>query len=573
MLLTDTRPPATAATVVEQLERLARNVPFGSAYRSAEDGTSLTYRQLHEQASAVAGGLSALVGRGDRVAVALPTSPAGTAVLFGVWMRAATAVVLPVPTGAGASAWNDTALRVVLDSGARVVVVPDGHAVAELTAFLAAGGAEVDVVCTDLLAGAPVAVELPDPEDLAVLQYTSGSTSAPRGVMISHRNIRANVDSIATEMRHRAGPGSGPSALVGWLPLSHDMGLVGVVSCLWSQSPGILMNPSTFVMNPLRWLRAISEHRATGTAAPNFAYQLCVDRARRQSIDDLDLSSLTFAVTGAEMPRRSTIDEFCATFGPRGFDRRAFVPSYGLAEATLLVSGRHGDDGAAVRVFARDSLVVGHRAREARPGENGVEVVSSGAPVSGVTVTIRDDRGASGADGVVGEIVVSGPGVSRGYWGAADPAADGFSESGGLHSFVTSDYGTVIGGEVYVLGRRDDVIVLDGRNLFPEDVERVVAAPIPGVRMARVAALPDPGGAGVVIVAECVRDAQARPSTEVGRDEVVAVVRNRVSGEFGVRTTAVALVRLGQLPLTRSGKVRRKECARLWAHDELKGWA
>jgi acyl-CoA synthetase (AMP-forming)/AMP-acid ligase II len=382
------------------------------------------------------------------------------------------------------------------------------------------------------------------PETPAYLQYTSGSTREPAGAVIPHRAIVA-----ACWQGSRAYAVDEGTTCAGWIPFFHDMGLIQLL-CLpvFAGGRSVFMAPAEFVHRPQRWLRQLHDYPAVFTAAPNFAFDLAADAADAAG-DDLDLSGVRVALNGSEPIRPRTVERFQEVFGPRGFRREAHCPSYGLAEATVYVASA-GPEGPRGAVFDRDALAQG-RAVEVTGGQ---EVVSVGRPVGQRVRIVRD--GLARPDGEVGEIWLHGPNVATGYWGRGDSAAFG-AKLDGLRGWLrTGDLGVVHRGDLYITGRIKDLIVVDGRNFHPQDIEAAAGEAHPAVRRDRVAAfgVTDVDGEGAVVVAEWARDADADGSDV---KEVTRAVLRAVSREHDLTLRSVRLVPSGGLPRTSSGKVAR----------------
>jgi len=313
-------------------------------------------------------------------------------------------------------------------------------------------------------------------ESIAFVQYTSGSTGAPKGVVLRHRQVIANQLSVEI--------GMGPvETVVGWLPIFHDMGLGNVLQTLCAGTSLVLMSPVSFLKRPARWLEAISHYRATTSGGPNFAYDLCTRRVTAGERARLDLASWKVAFCGAEPVREATYRRFTDAFEPHGFSRAAFYPCYGLAEATLFVTGHRRGTPPKSRGFQSSALDRGEVVEVADGGDRRV-LVSCGTPSPSEEIRIVDPDTHAPAAGI-GEIWVRGPGVASGYWGREDDEAGAFRArtAGGEGPFLrTGDLGFVHGGELFIAGRQKDVIILGGRNLFPQDLEATIEAAVPAVR-------------------------------------------------------------------------------------------
>jgi acyl-CoA synthetase (AMP-forming)/AMP-acid ligase II len=397
----------------------------------------------------------------------------------------------------------------------------------------------VEIVAIDGLLEEPAEDWRPaaaDSSALAFLQYTSGSTSTPKGVRISQENLLANQRAI-----QRAFGQSEESVVVGWLPLYHDMGLIGnVLQPIWCGGSCVLMSPLAFLQRPARWLEAVSRFRATTSGGPDFAYALCVRKVLPAECVGLDLSSWRVAFNGAEPVRAATLDAFAAAFAPAGFRRRAFYPCYGLAEATLFVSG--GDPDAPP--VLHNSLVGCGRAW---PGER-LAIVD---PETGKLVPAGEEA----------EVWVAGPSVADGYWGRPEETAHTFgarlAETGEGPFLRTGDLGRLgADGELFVTGRLKDLIVIRGRNLYPHDLERTAEESHPALRPGGAAAFSvEADGEERLVVAV---EVERRRETE--SREAAEAIRAAVLHEHEISPWEVVPIRAGTLPKTSSGKVRRLAC-------------
>ena len=388
------------------------------------------------------------------------------------------------------------------------------------------------------------------PEGLALVQFTSGSTGHPKGVMLTHKNLLANCAAIGQGLRL-----SPADVGVSWLPLCHDMGLIGAfLSCMCHQVPLVLTSPFEFVLDPLRWLWALSHFGGTISTAPNFGYALCT-RARRTEVDvsTLDLSRWRVAMCGAEPVSADTLHAFSAKYAAQGFDPHAIFPVYGLAEASLAVTFPERSSPLHVDTVDRNALSDARRAIVSPPGMPwSVSLVGLGQAVAGHRVRIVDDAGRVRADREVGEICVRGPSVTQGYLHDAE-ATDAIFSSGWLR---TGDLGYTTDGHLYVCGRKKDVIIFRGRKYYPQDLERV-AMDVEGVRKGNVVAFGqmDPGG-GSEQVTLVLETRSHGPQTQ----QLEERVRARVQECTGVPVARVVTLAPGELPKTPSGKVRRALC-------------
>ncbi|MFE7608621.1 SDR family NAD(P)-dependent oxidoreductase [Streptomyces celluloflavus] len=393
--------------------------------------------------------------------------------------------------------------------------------------------------------------------DLAFLQYTSGSTSRPKGVMVGHGNLVHNLRE-QNQRLFAAGPGD---HMVSWLPPYHDLGLIfGLLAPAFGGYPVTFMSPFAFLKRPLRWLRAISEHGATLSGAPNFAYDLCVSKASEADPETLDLSGWRLALNGAEPVRATTLDRFAETFAPAGFRREALYPAYGLAEATLVVSGGDRTARPVVRALAADALAA-HRAADAAPGEDARQVAGCGSSLHGQRIAIVGPTTRTALpEGRVGEIWVSGPSVAQGYWQRPEETEETFAgrTADGAGPFLrTGDLGFLDGTELHVTGRIKDVIIIAGRNHYPQDIERAVEDADPALRAGcGVAGARHIDGAERLLI---VHEVDGGPE-DLDTEGIMAALRAKVADEFGLPVHRIALTGRGRVPKTSSGKLQRAAC-------------
>lgn len=398
-------------------------------------------------------------------------------------------------------------------------------------------------------------------ERLALLQYTSGSTGQPKGVRVSHGNLLANQAMIRDGFGHDQN-----TVVAGWLPLFHDMGLIGnVLQPLFLGVPCYLMPPMAFIQKPVRWLQAIARYRATTSGAPNFAYDQCVQRIRPEQREGLDLSSWRVAYNGSEPVRAATLTRFIETYAPYGFTPQACYPCYGMAEATLFVAGGRCFEGAVSLTVDEEALV----ANRVVPSGEGRTLVSSGRETAGLIIVDPERLMPLGAD-LVGEIWIAGPHVAGGYHGKPELNARAFAahtEDGAGPYLRSGDLGFIHEGRLYVTGRLKDLIILKGRNHYPQDLEQTVCAAAPELRLGQAAAfaVEQEDEERLVLVVEV----KLRPQEAFDAEAVTAHMREALATHHGVRAHALALVPPGSVPLTSSGKVRRAECRRRWLAGQL----
>jgi acyl-CoA synthetase (AMP-forming)/AMP-acid ligase II len=397
-----------------------------------------------------------------------------------------------------------------------------------------------------------------DSRTLALLQYTSGSTGTPKGVMVSHGNILANVAGMHDRFGYHVG-----TRAVSWLPPYHDMGLIGgILQPLYSGAPMALLSPMSFLQRPLRWLRAMSRFRATATGAPNFAYDLCVRKIKLEQREFLDLHCWEAAVNGAEPVRPDTMERFVAAFGPCGFRRDAFLTCYGLAEATLMVTGAVRSEAPALVTVERTALEHHEIAPAVAGDAMARSLVGCGRPLPDHSVVIVNPSSMTVCGSAeIGEVWVAGPSVAQGYWGRPKETGETFqahlADSGAGPYLRTGDLGFIEDGELVVTGRLKEVIIIRGRNHYPHDIETTVESCHTALRPGGGAAL------GVELVGAerliIVQELDYR-SGSVDRREVVGAIRQAVAEHHDLEVFDVVLVEPGSIPKTSSGKTQRLAC-------------
>jgi 8-amino-7-oxononanoate synthase/acyl carrier protein len=404
------------------------------------------------------------------------------------------------------------------------------------------------------------------PEDLAVLQYTSGSTGSPKGVMLSHANLVRNVELILVAFH-----ATQSSIGVSWLPAYHDMGLVGgILAPIFMGRPAVLMSPMSFLQNPIRWLKTIAHYKGTTCGGPNFAYQLCVDKISRKESAGLDLSSWKTAFNGAEPVRASTLTQFSERFAENRFNPAAFLPCYGMAETTLIVTGGPQPDPPVFQKFDAKQLDMG-KVVPSDSDSNSRELVGSGAILPGEELVIVDaaTSRALPAD-EIGEIWVRSPSVGQGYWQREEETQATFGAllADGSGPFLrTGDLGFIYDNQLFVAGRLKDMIIVRGVNRYPQDIEQTAEQAHKIMQSGMTAAFADNSGdrERLIILAEV----QNRSET-TDWDEVIKAVRREVTLQHELPPEAVVLVRFGTLPRTSSGKIQRHACRTLFSNGSLK---
>ncbi|MCI0466647.1 MAG: AMP-binding protein, partial [Beijerinckiaceae bacterium] len=406
-----------------------------------------------------------------------------------------------------------------------------------------------------------------NPGSLAFLQYTSGSTGAPKGVMISHGNLMSNEASIQAAFGHDCS-----STVVGWLPAYHDMGLIGnILQPLFAGAAAYLMPPLAFLEKPLRWLKAISKYQAHTSGGPNFAYELCLRSLAQAEKQGLDLSSWTLAFNGSETVRAATLHRFAAAFAVCGFRKEAFFPCYGLAEATLLVSAPDRGRAPALRGFDKFALSQGLAAAEHGLLDDNDAAAGCGHGWSDHELRIVDPETLTVCpDGRIGEIWVAGPSVAQGYWGKPKETAETFGASTGEGDgpyLRTGDLGFMHDGALFIAGRIKDLIIIRGANYYASDFERILDQDIPGLRPGCNAAfgVTIEGEETLVLAAEVRRDHLRKN----GAESIYLSIRKAMAYQSGLAPGEIVLVPPGAIPKTTSGKIRRRACRKAYLDGTL----
>jgi len=530
-------------------ERYPDVVAFGLCHHGV-DPEVITWGALWQAARARAGQLNELnLQKGDRVIIALPTSRAFFEFFFGVLLAGG----IPLPTAPPTSlkeskfnAYQNLLNSIALDSGAAVCVSS-----ARIMKALQVGLQSVNPQMRTLLADEtwqpdrPVSLIKPSGSDTALLQYTSGSTSVPKGVALSHRNILANAAAIANAI---VDP---DTVCVSWLPLYHDMGLIGTfLTAIYCRTPTIFMPPQAFIKSPALWFRCISDHLATSTVAPNFAFIYSVKNIQIEEVADISLSSLRVVLNGAEPIDLVAVESFYEKFKPLGLADGVIRPVYGLAESSLAVSFSEPGPLIIDKVGA-DQLERDGRAVPASSPTRCTTFVSVGRELTTQEIQIVDEAGRALAERHVGEIVVRGESVMQGYFNRESETAEAL-RNGRLH---TGDLGYLADGRLYVTGRIKDLIIRHGKNYCPQDIESLVTR-LEGIVKGGAAAfsIEGEGDTKVVVVAE------TRSRDPELRAELIRQIRLQCHDAFLFGPDDIWLVPPGTIPRTSSGKIRRREC-------------
>ncbi|SDO97614.1 amino acid adenylation domain-containing protein [Rhodoferax sp. OV413] len=552
----------TSTDFVSHLRDLAVRRPGDTALIAVTDregsaiDTHTTYSQLDVRIRALAARLQQSFGRGERAMIMLDNGE-DYVVSFFACLYAGLIAVPVFPPESTRKRHLGKLEGIAADADACCVLTHG--AVKASMAGVADAFAEVPLIAVDAIGTEDADRWSPHTSaatDIAFLQYTSGSTSAPKGVVVTHASLMANMRAI------EEGLSVAPDDIFAtWLPLNHDMGLIGgLLQPLHRGIPVVLMSPRYFLERPVRWLEAISRHRVTISGGPDFAYRLCLERVSEGQMQKLDLSSWSLAFSGAEPVRADTLHEFKTQFAAAGFSADAVYPCYGLAESTLFVTGGQRGAGMVAQDFSSQGLARGVVEID---GEEGATLVGCGRSVSGHAVRIVDPASLAICDtGVVGEIWASGPSIGSGYWNKPEVSRQAFVTQDGAIWLRTGDLGFVHDGQLYVAGRIKDMIIVRGHNLYPQDIERVIEFELDTVRKGRVAAFAIDGtdGEGIGLAAEVSRSVQKLITPEALVEALNAVV----SEQFGEPLSVVMLLNPGGMPKTTSGKLQRGACRQAW---------
>jgi acyl-CoA synthetase (AMP-forming)/AMP-acid ligase II len=574
------------------LRSRALDQPGQTAHTFLVDGefeeVSVTYGELDRQARSIASRLQSLKFVGERALLIYPPGLEYISAFFGCLYSGVIAAPAPSASMVGHGRWLER-IRSIVRNAEPVVCLTTANYLTRLERLFEQAPDLRSIRCLvtdheDFHSAEEWLPGRPDCQALAYLQYTSGSTSDPKGVMVTHENVLQNLEDMSLRSSHTP-----ESVVVSWLPHFHDMGLVyGNLMPVYCGGAGYLMNPASFIQQPLRWLRAISRYRGTHAAAPNFAYELCVAKFKPERCAGMDLSSWLLAINGAEPIRRATIERFSETFAPYHFRRNAFCLSYGLAEATLMVSAE-----ARQPVFYSVSAAELERGRAVEADENGGgarSVVGCGYKASSVDVAIVDPTTLTRCPpGAVGEIWVAGPSVAPGYWERPDETEAVFkarlADTNEGPFLRTGDLGFLNRDILFVTGRIKDMIIVDGRNHYPQDIEQTAEQSHFALRKDSCAAFSVDVDLEerLVIVAEVEHRHKLRHTHAAGRSNTSAVeplaaevereLRRAVTEGHEIKVHAVVLLKAGAIPKTSSGKIRRRDCRTQYLAGLLEMWS
>lgn len=574
--------PVTDSSIPGALAERARQQPDTPAYTfidyeldPAGYAETLTWSRVHRRVQVVAAELASVGSPGDRVAIIAPQGLDYVIGVFGAMEAGFVAVPLPVPQFGA----QDERTSAALKDSAPVAILTTSAAVDDV------------ISCVRSLPGTPPAVVEIDALDLdapptfrpanaartktALLQYTSGSTRSPASVVVTHKNIFANVEQTSADYFEADGKVAPPDiTLVSWLPVYHDMGLLlGITGALTMGLHSVLMSPMAFLQKPARWMQLLASHSRTFTAVPNFAFELAARRTSDADMAGLDLGHVHTVLSGSERVHAATIRRFIDRFARFNFPAAALKPSYGLAEAMVYVASSGPGRPPTIVRFDYEKLSAGHA--EACENGGGCELVSVGTPRASTIRIVDPDTRVENPAGMIGEVWLHGDNVSGGYWRKPEQSQRTFggqlvdpSPGTPLGPWLrTGDLGVIYEGELFIIGRIKDLLIVDGRNHYPDDIEATTQE-ISGGRVAAIS-VPDDRTERLVVIAEMKnRDSSDEEMVQKLRS-VKQEVTSAISKSHGLRVADLVLVPSGSIPITTSGKIRRSSCVEYYVQDEF----
>jgi amino acid adenylation domain-containing protein len=565
------KPFGNCSTFVELLRLRSSTQPDRDAFTFLLNGetqqATLTYQELDRRSRRIAAQLQANGLSGERALLLYPAGLDFLIAFFGCLYAGVVAVTAYPPRNER----NTPRIKAISTDAQATIALTTTEILPKVRSLLTE---KTDLESLQWLATDNLAEGIEDTwqepfihqDTLAFLQYTSGSTGTPKGVMISHGNLLHNAATTYQFMEHSA-----ESKFISWLPTYHDMGLIGgILQPLYGGFPCILMPPTSFLQSPYRWLQAISHYQGTTSGAPNFAYELCTQKITPEQKETLDLSSWSVAFNGAEPVRYETLERFAEAFAECGFRKEAFYPCYGMAETTLMVSGVQKATAPMVKTVQKSALESNRIVESTTKQEDIYHLVSCGRVIPDQKVVVANlDTLSSCQPGEVGEIWISGPSVGKGYWNRPQETEETFhaylSDTGEGPFLRTGDLGFLQDGELFITGRAKDLIIIRGRNLYPQDIELTAERSHPSLRSGANAAFTVEvnNEERLVVVQEL--EFRAKPNLE----EVASAIRQAVTQEHEVQVYAVVLIKPGSIPKTSSGKIQRRATQARFENGEL----
>ncbi|MDT5172700.1 MAG: long-chain fatty acid adenylase/transferase FadD26 [Mycobacterium sp.] len=572
----------TEASIAAVLRARAQQQPDAPAYTFIDyeldpQGYSqtLTWSQLHQRAQVVAGEFASYGSPGERVAILAPQGLEYIVGFFAALEAGFIAVPLPVPQFGAHDERASAALR---DSSPSVI--------------LTTSAAVDDVVsCARGLPGTPPAVIEIDALDLdatptfqpvnaphtkiAVLQYTSGSTRSPAAVVVTHKNILANLEQVQSDYFEAEGKVPPPDlTTLSWLPIYHDMGLLlGITGAVTIGLHSVLMSPMAFLQRPARWVQQMALNTRVFTAVPNFAFELAARRTTDEDMAGLDLSDVHTVLSGSERVHAATIRRFLDRFSAFNFQASSLKPSYGLAEAMVYVNSSGPGRPPTVATFDYEKLSAGHA--EACDNGTGVELVGVGTPRASTVRIVDPETRVENPAGMVGEVWLHGDNIANGYWRKPQQTQRTFggqlvdpSPGTPLHPWLrTGDLGVIHDGELFIIGRIKDLLIVDGRNHYPDDIEATTQE-ISGGRVAAIS-IEEDRTERLIVIAEMKNRGASEEDMQQRLRAVRQQVTSAISKSHGLRVADLVLVPPGSIPITTSGKIRRSSCVEVYRQDEF----
>ncbi len=561
---------SNVSNLVELLQRRSRQQPQQQAYTFLQNGTEatehLTYEELDQKAQTLAAHLQTVAKPGERALLIYSAGLEFVRAFFGCLY----AGIVPVPIQPPRLHRSPDRLQAIAQDAQVTIVLTTESFLSKLTEKVSMGALKhINSMATDNLTsqssfGSPPTILR---DTLAFLQYTSGSTGTPKGVMVSHGNLLNNLNTIKQAFQLTP-----ESVSVSWLPHYHDMGLIdGILEPLYTGFLGVLMPPTAFLQNPISWLAAISHYRATHSGGPNLGYELCINKITTEQQQGLDLSSWLSAYNGAEPIRPETLEKFAAKFQSCGFQSHYLYPCYGMAESTLMITGGNLEDEPTILAVEAEALAQNKVIKALSKGQNSSRIVGCGHSwLDSKVLIVNPETLTCCEDHEVGEIWVWSSSVAQGYWQQPEVTQATFKATvpGNSHHFLrTGDLGFLHKGELFVTGRLKDIIIIWGRNHYPQDIEYSVSQSHPALRPDSGAAFSiEVNGLEKLVITQEVERSYLR---KLDIDEVLGAIREAVAADHDLQVYGVALLKTASIPKTSSGKIQRRTCREKFLNQTL----